>query len=351
MNRPERILVVRNDKLGDLCLALPVFELLARALPEARRLAFVPAYTREVVELSPYVDEVVLDRGVSAPGGSARELARLFRGRGIDAVLCLWSTPRLAWACFLAGIPLRVAPATKLWQFLYNARLVQRRSASTQPEFAYNNDLARHLVGRCGASAPEDFTRPVLRFPAQRVSERRAEVRSAGGFESDAALVYVHVGHGGSSNNLDLEQYARLLSAIESPRGHGVVITAGPGELEAAQALAGRLPERAVHVHESRGGLAEFALTLAAAELVIGSSTGPLHLAGALDTPTAGFYVRRNTSSPLRWRTLNSEGRWLSWAPPPEAAERDLGAIDLLGAAREISAFLAAGAGGGSGAS
>ncbi|MEL7451363.1 MAG: lipopolysaccharide heptosyltransferase family protein, partial [Pseudomonadota bacterium] len=143
---PDRLLVVRNDKLGDFVLALPTFALLRQALPQTQLFALVPQYTAPIAQLCPAIDQVVIDPGATGAGGSPLALAHHLARYQLDAALTLFSTTRVAIALLAARIPYRLAPATKIAQVFYNHRLTQRRSRSTQPEFQYNLDLARHYL-------------------------------------------------------------------------------------------------------------------------------------------------------------------------------------------------------------
>lgn len=337
MKPPRRILVVRNDKLGDFTLALPACQLLRRKLPDAHITVLIPEYTREVAELAPGIDDVLIDPGAARDGGSSGELARAIREREFDASVTLFSTVRVGLALFRARVPLRYAPATKFGQFLHNRRVVQRRSESTQPEYEYNLDLVRRLLTDCGVTGEMQLVRPVLSLPAEVVRARRAELIASFGLTRETRLVMLHCGHGGSANNLSVEQYARLASSLRSRDGHAFVCTAGPGEEDAATRLAATVTGAPAFVYRSTGGLANFVRTLAAGDLFIGGSTGPLHLAGALDLRTVAFYPRRRTSSPLRWQPLNQDARRLAYAPPATFDERDLSGIDLDAVGVEVS--------------
>lgn len=314
-------------------LAWPALAMLRASLPEARIEVLVPEYTRAVALLCPSVDEVVLDPG---PGAGAGALAALLRARQYDALLTLFSTTRVGWAGLRARIPLRLAPATKLAQTFYNHRVVQRRSRSEKPEFEYNSDLARALLRDLGAE-PVEVEPPYLCFDADEQARVEQALRAELGVASGERLVFLHAGSGGSANNLSLEQYAELAAALRSDRGHVLVLTAGPGEREQVELLSARLGAATRHVIlESSEGLETFARWVALADVFIAGSTGTLHLAGALDVPTAGFYPRRRSSTPLRWQTLNRPERRLAWCPADDAAERDLSKIDVRRAALEI---------------
>ena len=334
----RRILVIRNDRLGDFMLAWPSFATLKASLPESEVHALVPAYTADLAALCPWLDAIVPDPGQSEGLLATLALVREIRGRRFDSAIALFSTGRVAAATLLAGIPYRLAPATKPAQFLYNHRLRQHRSASMKPESEYNLDLVHAALRRCGVEAVA-VPPPYLRLPASETAALRDEFCAREGLDPSRPLVFVHPGAGGSAPSLGPEAFARVAASLQAPDGYSVVVTAGPSERVLADRVAGIVSNRGVpaRVLHSTSGLGDFARRLAFADLFVSGSTGPLHLAGALDRPTAAFYPRTTVSSALRWRTLNTEGRRLAFEVPPTAAPDDLSAIDLEGAARAIS--------------
>jgi ADP-heptose:LPS heptosyltransferase len=346
----SRLLVVRNDRLGDFMLAWPTLALLRASLPETRIAVLVPGYTAPLAAVCPWVDEVIVDPGARGTAAEQRELlAQLRRGR-FDALLTLFSTWRVGWAGVRAGIPLRVAPATKAAQFLYPVRVRQRRSRSEKPEYVYNLDLATALLNRLGKGAREVEPPFWPLSQEERAGERRRLVDRLG-LEGHGPLFLVHAGSGGSANNLGLDQYARIvlhldgLLSVGSPdaeRPHWI-LTAGPGERPRTEELGAMLRQGglAPAIYSSSEGLVPFARSLAGADLFIAGSTGPLHVAGCLDVPTVGFFPAKRSSTPLRWRPCNGPGRTLGIRPPEGAADTDMGRIDPVSAAEGIAAFWA----------
>lgn len=338
---PKKILVVRNDKLGDFMLSLPAFELLRQHLPETEIHALVRDYTRPMAELSEAIDVVRIDPGKSSGWKGLLRLARQLRAERYDAVVTLFSTSRIGLVLALAKIPYRLAPATKLAQAFYPRRLRQHRSESAKPEFVYNRDLAEQLLRDYGIPVTSYPAPPFLTFRQTRIAETRQQFCQRYGINPHARLVFLHPGSGGSASNLSLAQYAELAMNLQSPQPWQLIITAGPGEEPAARELAAMTTDLQPVVHVSTAGLAIFARQLALADVFISGSTGPLHIAGALDRPTAAFYPRRRSATALRWQTLNSESRRLAFSPPEDAAAEDMQRIDIAAAARQISrAFL-----------
>ena len=52
----QKLLVIRNDKLGDFILAWPAFALLKQSAPHLRLSALVPQYTAPLARFCPYID-------------------------------------------------------------------------------------------------------------------------------------------------------------------------------------------------------------------------------------------------------------------------------------------------------
>jgi len=178
---------------------------------------------------------------------------------------------------------------------------------------------------------------PYLQFAPAEVAALRDDFCRTRGIAAADRLIFIHPGSGGSANNLSVDQYAALVRSLRSSRPITLVITAGPGEEANAarlESLTDGLPRTVYH---SREGLRRFAQHIQFADLFISGSTGPLHIAGALDRPTAAFYTRRRSATSLRWQTMNRPEHRLAFSPPESAAEEDMSAVDVAAAAAAIN--------------
>lgn len=334
------LLITRNDRLGDFMLAWPAVQTVHRNLPEARITLLAQSYTAPLGRLCEGVSAVVADPAATGEWRHARALARLLHPSEFDAALALFSRFDVALGLALARIPVRVAPATKLAQVLYTHRLRQRRSQSVRPEWVYNLELAEFFLARLGVAEPRRAVAPYLSFPEAEVAAARRRLAERLRIDPGRPWVFVHPGHGGSSPTLPAGLFARIGRAL-SGEGVEVVLSEGPADRAAVDAMSARLEEVPHARYRSEEGLEAYARDLAAADLFVGGSTGPLHIAGALDVPTAAFYPHRRSASATRWQTLNTKGRRLAFMPPPQAAEDDFGALDIDAATGRIKAFLA----------
>lgn len=338
MARPnQKILVVRNDKLGDFMLAWPAFATLKQAMPDCEVHALVSGYTAEIARLCSSIDQVIIDPGQQATLSDQVKFVGALKQQRYDAVITLFSTTRIGWMVMLAGIPYRLAPATKIAQLFYHTRLKQRRSRSEKPEYAYNQELVLRYLADQGIQLKSLPQPPFLSFDAESLTALRQQFCQHYNIADNHKLIFIHPGSGGSANNLSLERYAELGKALRSTSGHTLVISAGPSEIEYAQQLSKRLEETAHVVYPSTEGLKRFSQHIAIADLFISGSTGPLHIAGALNCNTTAFYPRRRSATALRWQTTNTEDRRLSFSPPEGAEQEDMSSIDVIEVARQIS--------------
>lgn len=308
-----KILVVRNDKIGDFVLALPAFKAVKEAFPTSTVTALVPSYTKDIAEACEWIDEVIIDpKNKETKGEFAKAIAALH----FDAVLCLFSNTYNATLLRKARIPVRVAPATKWVQFLYTHTLRQRRSKSEKAEFQYNLDLAYYFIKVLkGASKSVDPHR-LLGFSQAELEQQKNKLSQIG-IQFDRKVCFVHPVTGGSSNTLSQLQWQSLICFLDGLDKIHFVVTAGPGEGEVSKALVDSLVDKvaSITLYDKNDGVKDFMCSIAVADLFIAGSTGPLHIAGALDVPTIGFYPKKRSSTPLRWQTLNSDGRWLPFTP------------------------------------
>ncbi len=337
---PRKLLVIRNDKLGDFMLALPCLNLLRAGLPNCEIYVLVPQYTESIAMTFPSVDGVIIDPGVDAASAQQRELLNQIKQHRFDALLTLYSKPRVGLMGLRAKIPYRIAPASGIAQIFYNHRLTQRRSRSEKPEYRYNLDVGQQLLADHGIHNVALPPPPHLPVNEDEISTLRAAFCKSHQIDPAKKLIFIHTGSGGSANNLSLDQYAQLATQLRSPRGHTIILSAGPGETVGAAEIAAKLKRDgsvAYALYISRDGLPAFARHIAFADLFISGSTGPLHIAGALNRCTAAFYTRRRSATALRWQTCNSDDRRLAFSAAIDAEEEDMSSINIENAADEIN--------------
>lgn len=345
MTTPDlRLLVVRNDKLGDFMLSWPALKTLKQAQADIHVTVLVPEYTASIAHSCPWVDDVIIDPGRGASRAERRHLLNRMHDKQFDAMLTLFSTPRIGWLGWRAGIPMRMAPATKWAQIFYNHRVLQRRSLSQKPEYEYNVDLALALLDRLNVQA--EAARPPFWPMTERTHrQERLSLASACDLSLDRPWWCVHAGSGGSAVNLTPDRYVDLIEKVHAQLGRPVhwLFSAGPGEERTADALCEQLSATGIDARRLPAcpRLSTLAKMLSATDGLIAGSTGPLHIAGCLDIATVGFYPAKRSATPLRWQTCNHDERRLAFSPPQGSnTDTNMALIDLDAASDAIAGLI-----------
>jgi len=334
-DQPKKILVIRNDKIGDFMLAWPAFALLKSQYPQAKITALVPNYTAPLAEQCEWIDSVLIDEKKSLFFEDVQNLSKNIQQNNFDLSISLFSETRTSVALWLAGVKLRIGPATKIAQVFLNNRLRQKRSESSKPEYEYNLDLIKHYIRQNGDTLHTEPEPPFLNFGKNEIKQLRDQLKEKHAITEEQKVIIIHPGTGGSAINLSSKQYAELVRLLSKKSDTYFVITAGPGELSHAQELSRQLENIKHHIHESTTGIINFCKFINSGDIFIGGSTGPLHIAGALDVCTVAFYPTKRSASPIRWQTLNTPEHHLALTDTSDPASTEF-KIDISASAEKI---------------
>ena len=301
-----RILVVRPDRIGDVLLSLPVLDALRNRWPEAYLAMLVRPYTRDVLVENPCLDAIIEDdpeaghRGLAGFFGQVRRL----KTHGFDTALILMPTARIAWLLFMAGIPRRISVGRKVYHALTFTRSISRhRYIPLRHESDYCLELARAI----GAGEPGGL--PLIEVPEPERRQAREMLKRPDG----RPIIGIHPGNGRNAPNWTTERYGELAGCIQQRHKAKIVITGSTDEAPLAEAIGQRLNGPFLSL-AGKLTLRELIAIIGELDLLVSSSTGPMHLAGALGIPTVSIFCPLPARSPQRWRPLG--GRDLNLLPP-----------------------------------
>jgi len=297
MNKPAasvlRILIVRTDRIGDVVLSLPVASALRRSHPESHLAMLVQPAVREIVADHPDLNSVLFDGPEEHGGFGFFRLIRRIRMEAFDAALLLHPTFRLALVLALSWIRIRIGTGYRWYSFLFNRRVFEHRKTSVRHEAEYNLSLARMLGSD---SKPVEFRIGVPESAKRNVEAFLREKR----IHQCRPLVVLHPGSRGSALDWPMQSFARLAERLVDEAGACVVVSGGVDETEIASQVVRPDSRRAVSA-AGRFTLKELCALLERADLFIANSTGPLHLARAMNVEVVGFYPPLVPASPRRW--------------------------------------------------
>ena len=132
----KKLLVVRNDKLGDLILTFPALRIIKSSIPDIKIDCLVDEKFSDIHLITELIDDVICPQD---------DIVSKIVARNYDYSISFFSTFNTGYKLWKSKIKKRYAPATKLAQIFYNKKIKQNRSTSIKSEYEYNNDLAKYF--------------------------------------------------------------------------------------------------------------------------------------------------------------------------------------------------------------
>ena len=145
MSKIKNILVVRNDRLGEFLLNIPVLRAIKETFGNVRLTLVVNSSVKELAERIPYEDELMTWENRKHSLKEVWRLSKLLKQKRYDACLILNPSKEFNLASFLAGIPLRVGYDRK-WGFLLTKKMKDTKHLGNRHEVECNLELAG-LIG------------------------------------------------------------------------------------------------------------------------------------------------------------------------------------------------------------
>jgi len=330
----KKILVVRNDNIGDVICTTPLLDALRQAFPNAFIAGLVCTLSEEALSGHRALDKLwAYPKAKHGHYGKIESLKRLgqvlkeIRQERFDLVLApraQFSTSQ-AWLAYASRGRWRVGPAAmgkrKRWGFYYNM------PSTWPPRDMHEVERCFHLLKRIRVDSADK--RLYLKVPAQ-AQAQAASFLSAHGLAGEPRPLMLNITRWAyrAGRNWPDERYRELVSTL-ARRGQGLLVTHAPGDGEwVAGLLKGVAPQPPVFCSRS---LKEFCAMISRARVFITPEGGPMHLGAAVGAPLVVIWARASRAVWTPWgvasRLVGGEG-----LAEEVRAEEVLAALeDLLG--------------------
>lgn len=350
----NRILLIRPDHLGDVLLTTPAIRALRAARPYAEIHALVGSWSAEIVANYPEVDFVLTlpfpgfsrqpKEGLRSPYQLALHAARHLRRIGYGSAVIL--RPDHWWGAMvtkLAGIPTRIG-----YDLPDVAPLLTHKCAHVHQHAVLQS--LRLVEGWTGEVQPED-----TQYSYTATETERAYIDSylaEWDITPEQPLIAIHSGSGTWVKHWDEAKWASVADTLTGQLDAAVVITGGDHEAPLAQRIAALMKEKAI-VMAGDTHIGQLAALFARAKVVLGSDSGPLHLAVAVGAPTVALFGPADPvefgpwGDPRKHFVLTSDigcrpCRILDWGqddPKNHPCVRDISVARVLDAARRAAQY------------
>jgi len=296
----DRILISRNDRLGDLILALPFVETMKIRYPECQIEVMASLYASPILENNNRINNIfrVQNDQLAIDKPYKKDLLRRITQRSYKVVIALYPERRVCQLFHRAKIPFRVGTAGRFHSVFFNYHLFHSRKSNLKHEYEYNLDFLEFF--REG----KIVTTPRVYLYRKEINYATEILKKAG---VENSFVVLHPGSSGSAERWPVNRFIQLYQAL-TQSGLSVVISGSEPEGVMIDGICAKL---GIPVKKITGetDLRTLAAVLSLATVVVANSTGPLHLATAVDTKVVGLYSGKDVMSPKRWGPLGDNHR------------------------------------------
>ena len=296
------VLAIRLRALGDVVLATPALRALKRGAG-AERLEVVtdPRYV-PLIETLPEVDRVWgLPRSTAATLGLISELRR----RRFGLVVDFFGNPRSAMVARWCGARRRAGFDLRGRRHAYQVRVPRDAPG---PQGAREHASAAHLRLAVAVGGVPDGEPPRLVVSSAARAEADTLLKRAG-IETPERTIGVIAAGTWATKTWPLSHAAGLARRL-GERGWPLVLISGPGEDAVEDTLTRLVPGLAVL---PRCGVATLAAAIGRLRALVGTDSGPRHIAAALGVPTFAWF---GPTHPDTWQPAGPlHGYWQTALP------------------------------------
>ena len=294
MPRQKRILLVRQDRIGDVVLSTHIPRAIKKYWKNSYVAVLVSKYSKDVYLYNPYVDKIIIYDDIH-PKGLKNFLIKLkeIRRYKFNHALMLLPSERINYMLFFAGIFRRVGVGQKFFQFITFTKEVSRHKyIPLRHEADYCMDLARAIGIQSNDLKPEIFLSESERL---RVKKIRTKAK-----EENKYLIGLNTTSKNSSPNLSMDSYIKLIKQLQRIPNLQIILTDYQIDDELKNLDGVEYPDIGKPLRNT-------IVDIAALDCLISSSTGPMHIAAALGIFTISIFCTLSACSWERWGPLGNK--------------------------------------------
>ncbi|MFC2135746.1 glycosyltransferase family 9 protein [Bacteroidota bacterium] len=294
MTQPQNILIVRTDRIGDVLLSLPMASVIKKHYPDTKITFMLREYTKPLAVGNPSIDEIILLKEKNGKVSIAENVNQI-KQRNFDTCIVVYPTFRISLFLFCARIKNRIGTGYRWYSFVFNKKIFVHRKHGKLHELEHNINMLE-MIGI--DEKPEPGNVPFNIHISGKSRQKVDEILRKHSINREIPALIIHPGSGGSSVDWPVSSFIELIHLLARELNINILITGGKNEFEICEKLV--VHKKVVNL-AGQFELDEMIALTYSAEILIANSTGPIHIAAALDKQVIGFYPKINHCSQKRW--------------------------------------------------
>lgn len=295
-NDVKHILISRTDNLGDVILTLPLVSAAKKMFPYSEITMLVKKEFGELLKGYKDINKLIFINDVKCISCGIK----LLRKEKFDCVFSVYPRLRLAIIFFLTGVKYRVGTGYRWYSFLFNKKVYEHRKYAEKHESQYNLGLLNAFSRDADTSAEYFFT-----YSKEEKISLEKKLNENLNFSLNEKYLILHPGSRGSAIDLPLESHSEYVNGLLKINSSlKIVLTGTTGESDICTRLINSVKsDEKNRIYNTCGmlSLRELMILIDNSKLFISNSTGPLHIAGALNKNIICFFPNSAPMNAKRW--------------------------------------------------
>ena len=293
MNIPSNVIISRTDSIGDVVLCLPVAALLKQHFPNMIVGFLGTSYTKTIIECCPYIDVFIdQDDFLTKPV--------TLLGEKPQCILHVLPRSTLAKRAKQLGIPSRIGTVNRLYHW-FNCNRWVRLSRKNSP--LHEAQLNLQLLQPLGIKDKFSLSEMADLIAMDNLPELPSAYAKL--LNPDKFKLILHPKSRGSAREWSMEHYIALIKLLDTNK-YQIFISGTQNEKADLQSLLAAVGHLVTDI-SGLMNLAEFIAFIAACDGLVACSTGPLHIAAALQKHAIGIYPPMQPIHPGRWQPIGKQ--------------------------------------------
>lgn len=291
----HKILIIRNDAIGDMILSTPAIALLRKNYPSAEISVLARTLNAGILAGNPDVDRVLIfDRKKTSRADRLRFYKEL-RHENFDLAIAIKinSSSRHHFLAWISGAKYRLGYKRRC----LISKMTHEPDKNYQKGSVHFVERSNDLLGMICDGEIEP--RLVLNLSDKEICQAKKRLENWGIAQSDL-LVGIHPGGRTFCKRWNEDDFAEIADRIVAEYNGKILIFRGPGEEEIEQNVLKNVKSSVISYAPQ--SIRELATLIFCCKLFICNDSGPMHIAAALDVLTVAIF---GPTDHVTWGPLN----------------------------------------------
>lgn len=308
MNSPNKILIVRTDRIGDVVLTLPLAKYIKKFYPKSHVTFLVREYTSPLTLNNKFIDNTIILPEKDNQTDFFKVLS-ILKSEKFDTAIMVYPRFKISLALKLAGIKKRIGSGYRWFSFLFTDKVYEHRKTGDKHELEHNLTLLKKL-------GITDIEKTDVSFDihiSEKSRQKADQIFEVYNIPKNKKIIIIHPGSGGSSIDLPISKFSSLSYRLAHELDCIILITGSQSEKTTCDKIMNELNSYNL---AGKLTLEELTAVIDKSNMLIANSTGPIHIAAALGKNVVGFYPKIKECSVERWGPYTNKK--LIFTPPIE---------------------------------